>query len=914
MIYSTLILIDDKDKTEEINTIGVLNNKYQIQFLNSEKIYSYNTSRVKCYKLIRKISPENYIIKFNIKQNAAIKYLLDYGSVYKIIYSDNKSKLHNPSEITIQNNRLLLPDVKNFFNYFKEIAMTVGIETEDKNLLVEQFNKITELSEETIAAKYLSENNSFTPIIKTHSLIYPFGINQSQKLAAENAFSLQVSVIQGPPGTGKTQTILTILANILCQDKNVAIISNNNSAVQNVIDKLQGKELSFIAAFLGSNKNKDEFIKNQQTQYPPLSEWELSEEEKTALLLEISKLTAEIDELYNAKNRLANIEQEILLITSEQFYFDEYYSTFSQNISFSLQNLTVKKIFALWLEFEKYANLGKKPNLIQKIIIFFKYNKEILKLFSFSPEQSIPFLQSKYYQTKLQELNEEKTKLTNLLETNDFTLKQTELTQKSLTYLKARLAAKYINNEKRPQFNSDHFKHSSETFIQEYPVILSTAYSIKNSLSPNFIYDYLIVDEASQVDLATGLLALTCAKHLIIVGDKEQLPNIITADKKKLIKEIEKKYKVPSAYCYSKHSLLSSITTLWQEIPSTLLREHYRCHPRIINFCNQKFYHDQLIIMTEDKGEKDVLAVQYTPLGNHARDKRNQRQIDILTHEILPEMEQCPYQSIGIISPYRNQVNCIACELKKYPFQKPYEVDTVHKFQGREQDAIIISTVDNAISEFTDDPKMLNVAVSRAVKSLTIIISNNEKNQYTNYGDLIRYIQFNGFSLKTSTIRSIFDLLYKEYAKEREEYLKKHKKISEYDSENLMFALIETILQKEEFSQYTCTPHVGLFTIFQDLSKLNEKEKNYVQNPCSHTDFLIIHKMDKLPVLAIEVDGTAYHKENSRQSQRDLIKNEIFKKYNIPLLRLRTDESNEQEKIERQLIQINTYCYPNQEE
>ena len=39
------------------------------------------------------------------------------------------------------------------------------------------------------------------------------------------------------------------------------------------------------------------------------------------------------------------------------------------------------------------------------------------------------------------------------------------------------------------------------------------------------------------------------------------------------------------------------------------LREHYRCHPKIINFCNQKFYHGQLIIMTKDHDESDVLTM-----------------------------------------------------------------------------------------------------------------------------------------------------------------------------------------------------------------------------------------------------------------------------------------------------------------
>jgi replication-associated recombination protein RarA len=69
-------------------------------------------------------------------------------------------------------------------------------------------------------------------------LIYPFGVNQSQKAAVENAFSSQISIIQGPPGTGKTQTILNIIANAVLQNKTIAVVSNNNSATLNVVEKM----------------------------------------------------------------------------------------------------------------------------------------------------------------------------------------------------------------------------------------------------------------------------------------------------------------------------------------------------------------------------------------------------------------------------------------------------------------------------------------------------------------------------------------------------------------------------------------------------------------------------------------------------------------------------------------------------
>lgn len=85
----------------------------------------------------------------------------------------------------------------------------------------------------------------------------------------------QISVIQGPPGTGKTQTILNIIANILMQGKSLQIVSNNNSATENVYEKLSSSKynLGFVVATLGNSENKKKFIENQNTEYPDFSTW-----------------------------------------------------------------------------------------------------------------------------------------------------------------------------------------------------------------------------------------------------------------------------------------------------------------------------------------------------------------------------------------------------------------------------------------------------------------------------------------------------------------------------------------------------------------------------------------------------------------------------------------------------------------
>ena len=63
-------------------------------------------------------------------------------------------------------------------------------------------------------------------------------------------------------------------------------------------------------------------------------------------------------------------------------------------------------------------------------------------------------------------------------------------------------------------------------------MVLSTTYSIKGTLSIDHIYDYLIVEEASRVDLATGVLAFSCARNIVIVGDLKQLPNVLTEEER----------------------------------------------------------------------------------------------------------------------------------------------------------------------------------------------------------------------------------------------------------------------------------------------------------------------------------------------------------------------------------------------
>ncbi len=432
--------------------------------------------------------------------------------------------------------------------------------------------------------------------------------------------------------------------------------------------------------------------------------------------------------------------------------------------------------------------------------------------------------------------------------------------------------------------------------LREYPIILSTTFSSRSCLR-DATYDYLIMDEASQVDVATGALALASARNAVIVGDLKQLPNVIPEDMRKKSEAVFASYQLPEGYNYAGNSFLKSVCTVITDIPQTLLREHYRCHPKIINFCNQKFYQNQLVIMTEDNKEPDTLCVFKTSQGSHHRGHLNQRQIDVTIQEVLPKLDGTDPKDIGIIAPYRDQVKGFAAALQG----TGVEADTVHKFQGREKDTIVITTVDDEVTDFSDDPYLLNVAISRAKKKLCLVVSGNEQPSDSNIQDLISYIEYNNFHVVDSALYSVFDLLYQQYTQDRLAYLAKHKRVSEYDSENLMYAAIVDMLREMPELPLDVICHQKVRMLIRDYQNLTEDEFRYATHPNTHVDFLIYNRITKVPVLAVEVDGFHFHKEGTRQAERDRMKDEIFAKYGIPLLRLPTNGSGEIEKIKSRI-------------
>ena len=865
--------------TEQVVHISENNNYlWRVKFATSEHIFNYNKSRLLYLSNPQRINLSEkglYIKNKHITNVAELLYFSDgIHNFYYVKYNNGYCENLIGDEVYITRTPI---DKNNdsIWKYLNKLALETGLMSEEgDNILALQYEIIDVKRDNVPLAQYLGDKRKLATYRLPTNIYYPFGCNASQKKAVENALSHQVSIIQGPPGTGKTQTILNIIANLLLAQKTILVVSNNNSAVSNVAEKLAKEELGFIVAKLGSVENKEEFIANQQ-EYPQMGTWKI--DNLSHIKKEAADSLKDISLGFESQSHQAILKAELDALLKEAQYNELKYQIDSEFEWLSSKRSST--LMSLRLKFGFIVDNNQKPNLWFKLKWAFLLGFKILDLFKVTYSTFVNILESAYYIAKRREIESELLSIEKTLQSIYITEKVKNLRDYSLRILKDNIANRY-KDKKRIKFIIKTIKPQTELFLQEYPVVFSTTYSAKACISKDFVFDYVIMDEASQIDIKTGALALSCAMNAVIVGDDKQLPNVISREEAIALNAIQKTFKVDNKYSASTHSFLQSCTEVFKDAPTTLLREHYRCHPKIIDFCNQRFYDGELLAMTIDNNEDKVLKVIKTVPGNHARGHYNQREIDVIQKEVLPEYLNTG--SIGIITPYRDQADAINVAIGQDI------ASTVHKYQGRECDTIIMSMVDNYPTEFSDDPNLMNVAISRAKTRLCLVINGNEMPSESNLSQLVSYIQYNNFEVKKSKLHSVFDILYKQYSAERLEYESKTKKISNYLSENIIYNTLCKAITELHFSNVGILCHYPLSHLIADWSILNNRERSYAESPFSHVDFLLYNSLTKKALLIIEVDGWKYHNNKETQQSRDLLKNEILSKYKLKLHRVST--------------------------
>ncbi|APC17722.1 helicase [Pseudomonas frederiksbergensis] len=772
------------------------------------------------------------------------------------------------------------------FRYFHSVANARidHAEPEERPIaenVLRQVDAIIASADTALNAYCTGQNGRYE---QTAGFIFPFGINESQLQAVEQAFTSQISLIEGPPGTGKTQTILNIVANILMRGKNVAVVSNNNSAVANVCEKLGKSGLDYLVATLGSRENREAFFANPR---PRPS----TEPDAAPSMERIQFVLQQLKVLLSARNAVAQLQIEIDELEVEQRYLQQWQQDNGVQIAnLDKYKLSPQKTTDLMAYLTHLA--GGRVRIKDRIELLFNFRILRTRPFDNWEKRKSAFygLQLHYYDKALQEKRAALASHQQALHMGNYQALLDELTSASMKCLKQHLHQHVPNPG---AFTAENYRDLFDGFLKRYPIISSSTHSIINSLKRGTVLDYVIIDEASQQDIVPGVLALGCAKNLIIVGDRKQLAHIPA----KLDMPAPKDH-----YDCEKHSLLDSCVSVFNGvIPTTLLKEHYRCHPRIIQFCNQQFYDNQLVPMTQDSGEKP-LSLLVTAKGNHARENTNQRELDSLLAMFEGQGESVWEDAggRGFIAPYKDQV---ALSRKLLPAD--FVNETVHKFQGRECDEIVFSTVLDKKSnaqdrlDFVDDARMVNVAISRAKHRFTLVTGDDvfTKNK-GHIAALVRYIEYYAEKgqLHRAPLISAFDLLYTEYDQSLERLnTRLRREDSEFKSEQIVAQILRDTLDQETCRGLKFQPQIELNQLVStNNTNLTPREREFMRNAAS-CDFVLYYKVGKTPLGVIEVDGGSH--DTPEQAERDALKDSILNKSGIPLLRLRTVESLNEERV-----------------
>lgn len=257
-------------------------------------------------------------------------------------------------------------------------------------------------------------------------------------------------------------------------------------------------------------------------------------------------------------------------------------------------------------------------------------------------------------------------------------------------------------------------------------------------------FDLAIIDEATQCDIASCLPIFQRAKRVVVVGDPKQLRHASFLSRSMQF-SLQKKHEIQDDTNISLDYRVTSILDLVEDQIERqdqvcFLDEHYRSKPDLIRFSNKHFYNDNLRIMTDSSLKNQGKNRELVEVEG-VRDKKgvNRKEARAVIKEIKRILrdqkdlsaEVC--QSIGVLSPFRDQVEFIATEIQSVIdlqaiSKHQISCGTAYSFQGDERDIMLISMAVDSNSHHStlihmNKPDVFNVSITRARTKQVVFIS-----------------------------------------------------------------------------------------------------------------------------------------------------------------------------------------------
>ena len=643
--------------------------------------------------------------------------------------------------------------------------------------------------------------------IQNEELLEVLSLNTEQNEAIRHALHAPLTIVTGPPGTGKSQVVANLIVNLAHKGKNAIFSSKNNKAVDVVEQRTNALGERPIMLRLGGKRDFAQIADYLRRllhapQPTPAQQQEFISAKKQyeALLSEKSTVLKLQREAIKASNHLTRTEKLIVGVKDKWTGWQEFCNNTTER-SFTRQLEELKRNWD--------ASQKEKQSFWTKLIWIF-VKKERIQIF----ENSLATYNTLLRSIKRQELDSALFD-ENVLSEQELALKEYrqlysykvkldnykggpsfEDLDIKLSDIKIQLsaAAKRLWNKwlvtYAPQI-PDGYRSQIASFLANVelnsgdmansqlaydykriegmltrlmPICAVTSLSARGRLPFSAgCYDLVVIDEASQCDIASIIPLLFRAKRAVIIGDPKQLKHITTMTRQQ-DRELVEKHEIDALFSYCIHSLFDLAIAVGHGDDLVYLRDHHRSHACIIDYSNREFYSGLLRVATDYSKLKfpygsDMSVIWKNVIGETVRPQAgsayNQMEIDAVIEQLRGLINDNYAGSIGVVTPFKRQAELITHYLRER-HSKVYDelvknhdfiAATAHKFQGDERDVIIFSpVVSNGAPQGTLNflgctPNLFNVAITRARASL-IVIGNKAFCQNSNIHYLAHFADY----------------------------------------------------------------------------------------------------------------------------------------------------------------------------
>ncbi|HUG92295.1 MAG TPA: AAA domain-containing protein [Planctomycetaceae bacterium] len=607
------------------------------------------------------------------------------------------------------------------------------------------------------------------PLLSLPPDAFPLPLTAAQQAVVESARTAPLTVVTGPPGTGKSYTITAIVLDALLRGESVLVASQMDKAVEVVARHVETVAGPFALARSGGREVQRELASRiarltGPTRSHPRYGAQSTEVPDAAGLDELARRHAELTrELATLEDRyLQTVEQETRWSACRESYerlapvcplpvheIPSYrFGRAERAARWALAALAdeagwLRRCWGTWHK-RRALRLLKVPGhwsvtpgeLRECVRVHGLYQT----MQAIEQTLRVPFPADLLWQ-EIARVEHDRTaaSLELLRLTRELVL--TRLTRDEVSRGDLR-HFRTLLRRRNPKLKRElREKIDCATLLRAFPAWASTTRALGQILPllPG-MFDLVVIDEASQCELATAAVALARGRRAVVVGDPQQLRHVSFLSRAReqasfvrhgLGAEVQEKLRY-------RRSLFDVASDAVRQEQFFLLDQHFRSDPHIIAFSNRHFYDGELRIMTERPRREPSSAIRVVQAAGRRQEggSVNTAEIEAVAAEVAAIVaaaqggERAP--SVGVVCPFRDQVDAIRERLvRDVPAaiaRHELVVGTAHSFQGDEKDVIILSTsidrhAHSGSLTFLQNPNLFNVAVTRARRQLVVVTS-----------------------------------------------------------------------------------------------------------------------------------------------------------------------------------------------